>query len=198
MWPIEPHARTSTILNPTGSFDFKRLTYSLARTSPASKWVTPFCSGNPCFATFSLWKLKNTNLPRNRDSPVLRLITSGALSSAFTAKLLLELVVVVNLSREVLAWVMGLRPWNGERLWRCFWTVGVRNKVEVAIGGGFRGKLRERWCCLWRGEEDRAPKHDIFDLWGWEWLEKDIGSGVGNFVLVVIGLGKIWKLSPGH
>ncbi|KAF2325686.1 hypothetical protein GH714_033077 [Hevea brasiliensis] len=147
-------ARTSTILNPTGSFDFRRLTYSLARTSPASKWVTPFCSGT-CFATFSLWKLKNTNLPRKRDSPVLRLITRGALSSAFSAKLFLGLVVVI-LVREVLALMRGLRPWNGVRLWRCFWIVGVKNKAEVAIGGDCGGGSREnfggdRWRDLWSG-----------------------------------------------
>ncbi|KAF2606990.1 hypothetical protein F2Q68_00044506, partial [Brassica cretica] len=71
------------MLNPTGSFDFKRLTYSLARSSPASKWVLPFCSGT-CLATFSLWKLKKTNRPRKRERPVLRLITTDGLSSALT------------------------------------------------------------------------------------------------------------------
>uniref|UniRef100_A0A2P2J9Y0 Uncharacterized protein MANES_01G006400 n=1 Tax=Rhizophora mucronata TaxID=61149 RepID=A0A2P2J9Y0_RHIMU len=139
MWPMEPQARTSTILNPTGSFDLRRLTYSLALTSPASKWVTPFCSGNPCFATFSLWKLKKTNLPKKSDRPVLRLITKGALSSALKANLLPRLTVI--LGREALAAALGrgLRPWNemldGQRLWWCFWMVaaGVKNKVDVAI-----------------------------------------------------------------
>ncbi|GKV08512.1 hypothetical protein SLEP1_g20130 [Rubroshorea leprosula] len=64
------------MLNPTGSLDLRRLTYSFGRVSPASKWVFPFCSGNPCLAMFSLWKLKNTNLPKKRERPVLRLITS--------------------------------------------------------------------------------------------------------------------------
>ena len=119
------------MLNPTGSLDLRRLTYSLALVSPASKWVTPFCSGT-CLATFSLWKLKNTNLPKKRDRPVLRLITSGALSSAFMLKLPVVLLVVVSL--VVLALLeRGLRPWkemlHGDN-W-CFWMVVVEEKVGV-------------------------------------------------------------------
>lgn len=79
-----PQARTSTRLNPTGSLDLSSPAYSLARASPASKCVLPFCSGT-CFATFSRWKLKKTKRPRKRDTPVLRLITSDGLSSARTA-----------------------------------------------------------------------------------------------------------------
>ncbi|CAN0896061.1 SNAP25 homologous protein SNAP33 [Linum grandiflorum] len=65
-----------------------KLTYSLARTSPASKWVLRFCSGSPYLAMFSLWKLKITNLPKNSDSPVLKLMTTDGFNiSAFTATL---------------------------------------------------------------------------------------------------------------
>ncbi|XVF03527.1 hypothetical protein REPUB_Repub05bG0002000 [Reevesia pubescens] len=138
---MDPQARTSTMLKPTGSLDLRRLTYSLARMSPASKWVNPFCSGT-CFATFSLWKLKNTNLPKKRESPVLRLITTGAMSSALTPSLaddFLEMGVTLD---EDLALLRGLRPWNemldGVSWWvACvfwFWMVekmGV-NKLEEA------------------------------------------------------------------
>ena len=87
----------------------RRLTYSLARVSPASKWVTPFCSGT-CLATFSLWKLKKTNLPKKSDSPVLKLITRGVLRSALTTPLLLLGVVAMKLVFGSL--VKGLRPWK--------------------------------------------------------------------------------------
>ncbi|CAD5180938.1 unnamed protein product, partial [Musa acuminata subsp. malaccensis] len=81
MWPMDPQASTSTMLNPTGSLDLSSAENSFARLSPASKCVTPFCSGRPCFATFSRWKLKKTNLPRKRERPVLRLMTSDGFSS---------------------------------------------------------------------------------------------------------------------
>eukprot|EP01018_Ginkgo_biloba_P016228 Gb_29776 [translate_table: standard] len=81
MWPMDPQARTSTMLNPAGSFVLRRATYSLALVSPASKWVIPFCSGNPCLATLSLWKDRNTNLPRNSDAPVQRLMTKEGFNS---------------------------------------------------------------------------------------------------------------------
>lgn len=115
MWPMEPQARTSTTLKPTGSLDLRRLTYSLALVSPASKWVFPFCSGSPCFATFSLWKLKNTNLPRNSDSPVLRLITTDGFSSALIAPPLLLPTAAVLLTAALAALgaaPRGLRPRN--------------------------------------------------------------------------------------
>ncbi|CAI9784068.1 unnamed protein product [Fraxinus pennsylvanica] len=122
------------MLNPTGSLDLRRLTYSLALTSPASKCETPFCSGT-CFATFSLWKLKNTNLPKKRESPVLKLITSEGLSSALILRLL-GLALVRQKVAEMGFWkvvsvglLRGLRPWK----------VGVENKVDaimVVVGGG--------------------------------------------------------------
>lgn len=130
---MEPHARTSTMLNPTGSFDFRRLTYSLALVSPASKWVTPFCSGRPCLATFSLWKLKKTNLPKKSDKPVLRLITKdGFSSSAFTPQLnfffgAMERLGLVLNKRELGESVVlfsGLRPWK----------VGADKKAEAMVG----------------------------------------------------------------
>ncbi|XP_056843534.1 uncharacterized protein LOC130495928 [Raphanus sativus] len=135
MWPIEPQARTSTMLNPTGSFDFKRLTYSLARSSPASKWVFPFCSGT-CFATFSLWKLKKTNRPRKRERPVLRLITTDGLSSALTTaeEDLLPEVVVESLGKaeeEEPARRRERRPWNEMEL-GFFWEIVVE-KVVVGV-----------------------------------------------------------------
>ena len=91
----------------------RRLTYSLARVSPASKCVRPFCSGT-CFATFSLWKLKNTNLPKKRERPVLRLITRAELSSALTPPFgITLLVVVLTLVDEALVnLARGLRPWK--------------------------------------------------------------------------------------
>lgn len=123
---MEPHARTSTMLNPTGSLDLRRLTYSFALASPASKCVCPFCDGT-CLATFSLWKLKNTNLPRNKDNPVLKLITMGALSSALTPKLNFFLVAIgrqkATLLRASVGLLRGLRPWK----------VGVENRVEAMI-----------------------------------------------------------------
>lgn len=153
---MDPQARTSTMLNPTGSLDFSRLTYSFARVSPASKWVSPFCSGNPCFATFSLWKLKNTNLPKNRDRPVLRLITKGALSSALTAPLLRATLL---LAEEMLAaavdFVRGLRPWKHTlegfswwRRWMAWQLAGENEGVEImdeAAIGTVVGDLREKW-----------------------------------------------------
>ena len=71
---------------------------------------------------------------------MLKLMTNDGLSSAFTAKLLFVVAVVLILEREVvLALVSGLRPWNerldGVRLWWFFWIVGVKRKLEVAIGG---------------------------------------------------------------
>lgn len=114
----------------------RRLTYSWALTSPASKWVFPFCSGT-CFATFSLWKLKNTNLPRNSDSPVLRLITTGALSSALTAPDLLGAAAAAEEEEEALVALLarGLRPWKemlaGERppAWRLEVAPAARDKT---------------------------------------------------------------------
>ncbi|CAA3008065.1 Hypothetical predicted protein [Olea europaea subsp. europaea] len=133
---MEPQASTSTMLNPTGSLDLRRLTYSLALTSPASKCETPFCSGT-CLATFSLWKLKKTNLPKKRESPVLKLMTSEGLSSALILRLL-GLALAVNGRQKVeemgfwkavsVGLLRGLRPWK----------VGVENNVEavVVVGGG--------------------------------------------------------------
>uniref|UniRef100_A0A1J3FIT7 Uncharacterized protein n=1 Tax=Noccaea caerulescens TaxID=107243 RepID=A0A1J3FIT7_NOCCA len=131
MCPIEPQARTSTMLNPIGSFDFKRLTYSLARSSPASKCVFPFCSGKPCFATFSLWKLKKTNRPRKRERPVLRLMTTEGLSSALTTAdedLLPAEVDSLGKAEEEPPSRRGRRPWNEMEL-RFFWGIAVE-KVE--------------------------------------------------------------------
>ncbi|CDP13642.1 unnamed protein product [Coffea canephora] len=120
------------MLNPTGSLDLSRLTYSLALASPASKCVCPFCSGT-CFATFSLWKLKKTNLPRNKDKPVLKLITRGALSSAFTPPAdelnlffmtggqNMEGLLLRKRPAVSVGLLRGRRPWN----------VGVENKVEA-------------------------------------------------------------------
>ncbi|XP_022855189.1 uncharacterized protein LOC111376463 [Olea europaea var. sylvestris] len=145
---MEPHASTSTMLNPTGSLDLRRLTYSLALTSPASKCETPFCSGT-CFATFSLWKLKNTNLPKKRESPVLKLMTSEGLSSALILRLL-GLVLGRQKVAEMGFWnwkvvsvglLRGLRPWK----------VGVENRVEaivvmvVVVGGGGFGYYVDKW-----------------------------------------------------
>ncbi|CAL5390189.1 unnamed protein product [Camellia sinensis] len=131
---MEPQAKTSTMLNPTGSLDLRRLTYSLARESPASKWVIPFCSGT-CLATFSLWKLKNTNLPKNSDRPVLRLMTRDVFNSALMAPLDrflgVNLTVDMDLVRESGDLVVGLRPWK----------VGGENRVEEAM---VRERERER------------------------------------------------------
>lgn len=108
--------------------------YSLARTSPASKWEIPFCSGNPCFATFSLWKLKKTNLPRKSDRPVLRLMTSDGLSSDLTVRRLPAVsgrrkVAEVGLARrravESAGLLRGLRPWK----------VGAEKRAEAISGG---------------------------------------------------------------
>lgn len=150
---MEPQAKTSTMLKPTGSLDLRRLTYSLARVSPASKCVSPFCSGKPCFATFSLWKLKKTNLPKNKDRPVLRLITREALSSALTTPprgtLLLGVKVVTLV--EVVDLVRGLRPWkqtlDGFRVW-CFWMEGDKagvDNMDEAEAAMF-GLVWWRWC----------------------------------------------------
>ena len=81
----------------------------MARESPASKCVSPFCSGT-CFATFSLWKLKNTNLPKKRERPVLRLITRAELSSAFTTPLPRGTLLEVLTLAEAVDLVRGLRP----------------------------------------------------------------------------------------
>ena len=71
---------------------------------------------------------------------MLRLITIGALSSALTASLVDEFLVMGVILVEDLALVRGLRPWNemleGVRWWLAwvFWMVekmGV-NKVEEA------------------------------------------------------------------
>ncbi|GMI85177.1 hypothetical protein HRI_002187000 [Hibiscus trionum] len=158
---MEPQARTSTMLNPTGSLDLRRLTYSLALVSPASKWVNPFCSGT-CFATFSLWKLKNTKRPKKRERPVLRLITTGALSSAFTPPppsfLADEVFVDMEVSLDEGDLGRGLRPWNDgvATLWRLPWVVVVVektgvNKAEaeamvVLAEGGLIDCLREEDC----------------------------------------------------
>lgn len=120
------------MLNPTGSFDFSKLTYSFALTSPASKCEIPFCSGNPCLATFSLWKLKNTNLPRKSERPVLRLMTSEGFSSALTTRLFprfLEAVigrqkVAEVVVRESVGLLSGLSPW----------MVGAENRAEAIAG----------------------------------------------------------------
>jgi len=70
---------------------------------------------------------------------VLKLMTSDGLSSAFTAKLLFGAAVLILEREVVLALVRGLRPWNerldGVRLWWFFWIVGVKSKLDVAIGG---------------------------------------------------------------
>ncbi|KAH0850221.1 hypothetical protein HID58_091272 [Brassica napus] len=121
------------MLNPTGSFDFKRLTYSLARSSPASKWVLPFCSGT-CLATFSLWKLKKTNRPRKRERPVLRLITTDGLSSALTTAeedLLPAVVDSLGKEEEEPPRRRGRRPWN-EMEFGFFWEITVEKVVGVS------------------------------------------------------------------
>ena len=85
-------------------------------------------------ATFSLWKLKNTNLPKKRESPVLRLMTKGVLSSALTTPLDLLVVgaVMLNLVLGAADLVSGLRPWKD--IWvgeSCGLVMeGERNKVE--------------------------------------------------------------------
>ncbi|KAL4339759.1 hypothetical protein GQ457_08G008060 [Hibiscus cannabinus] len=121
------------MLNPTGSLDLRRLTYSLARVSPASKWVNPFCSGT-CFATFSLWKLKKTKRPKKRERPVLRLITTGALSSAFTPPpppSFLADEMFVSLDEGDL--LRGLSPWNDgvAMLRRLPWVVANKAEAEA-------------------------------------------------------------------
>ncbi|KAB2033157.1 hypothetical protein ES319_D05G428500v1 [Gossypium barbadense] len=129
------------MLNPTGSLDLRRLTYSSARASPASKWVNPFCSGT-CLATFSLWKLKNTNLPKKRERAVLTLIITWALSSALIASLALaaEFLEKEMALDEDLPLLRGLRPWNemleGVTMPFFFWTVekiGVNKAEEAAM-----------------------------------------------------------------
>lgn len=94
-------------------------------------------------ATFSLWKLKKTNLPRKRDSPVLKLITREVFSSALTTPALLlgmGLVDILGMVRErSVGLLRGLRPWKD--WWgRCFWRVvaadekvGAEKKAEDAI-----------------------------------------------------------------
>ena len=70
---------------------------------------------------------------------MLKLMTTEGLISAFTAKLLFGAVRVILEREVVLDLVRGLRPWNemldGVRLWWCFWMVGVKSKLEVAIAG---------------------------------------------------------------
>ena len=64
-------------------------------------------------ATFSLWKLKNTNLPKKSDSPVLRLMTKDGFSSALTKPLDFLVFGALKLSLVLgAALVRGLRPWK--------------------------------------------------------------------------------------
>jgi hypothetical protein len=104
--------------------------------------------------------LKNTNLPKNRDSPVLRLITSDGFSaSAFTILLLLLLVrvgVVVALSLVV---GRGLRPWKEmldgvmwlkpPPLWMVGEKAGVEYRVEEEAISDFLEEESEvsNWIC---------------------------------------------------
>ncbi|KAG6551138.1 hypothetical protein Mapa_007373 [Marchantia paleacea] len=74
-WPRAPHANKSTMVNPAGSLVFIKLETSCARTSPASKWVTPFWRGRPACETCLRWNGSRTNRPRKSRAPVLRLIT---------------------------------------------------------------------------------------------------------------------------
>lgn len=143
MWPREPQARTSTRLKPTGSLDRSRPANSLARSSPASKCVLPFCSGT-CFATFSRWKLKNTNRPRNRETPVLRLITSDGLSSALAATDLLLAGAALNATD-------GDRT-RGDGASRSPATVGGDSEVAAMVLGAWSLRVGlaaiEWWCSL--------------------------------------------------
>ena len=135
------------MLKPTGSLDLRRLTYSLALESPASKWVSPFCWGT-CLAAFSRWKLKKTKRPRKRDSPVLRLITREGFRSALTTpaadRLGMGRVDILGRVRERERSV-GLQ--RGRRPWKDWWwravavavavadeNVGAEKKAEDAIG----------------------------------------------------------------
>lgn len=126
----------------------RRLTYSLALASPASKWVKPFCEGT-CLATFSLWKLKKTNLPKKRERPVLKLMTRDGLSSALTTTAALRLgrglADILGRARERSVGLQrGLRPWKDWWGW-CFWRVATveekaraDKKEDAAIEEGGR------------------------------------------------------------
>lgn len=173
---MEPHARTSTMLNPTGSLDLRRLTYSFALASPASKCVCPFCDGT-CLATFSLWKLKNTNLPRNKDNPVLKLITRGALSSALTPQLNFFLVAIgrqkAALLRASVGLLRGLRPWK----------VGVENRVEAMITRLFRLKCcRKGWSVMigYSRLKRKSKIKDDANSWGGLWATNKLICEEGN------------------
>lgn len=96
---MEPRERTSTTLNPTVSLDLRSLTYSLAWTSLALKWVFPF----------SLWNPKKTNLPRKRETAVLKLITSVELSSDLRAPGRIDKALFPERGRRVERW-RGRRP----------------------------------------------------------------------------------------
>jgi hypothetical protein len=105
--------------------------YSLARASPASKWVLPFCSGKPCFATFSLWKLKKTKRPKKRERPVLRLMTIDGFSSARIAVDRFEVDRIDRAENECNLAGTRRREIEGEL------TDCAERKVEVAMGGWF-------------------------------------------------------------
>lgn len=178
------------MLKPTGSFDFNKLTYSLALESPASKWVIPFCSGT-CFAEFSRWKLKKTNLPKNKDKPVLKLITKDGLNSDLITPTLdagfldlMEILALEILVENESVGLNGLRPWND---WGVFWMVaGVENKAEAIVFWlvlfllsscwyfklGFLRKWMENKCIDLVGSGDRR-EHTKMMLWGRECRLKD-------------------------
>uniref|UniRef100_A0A7C8Z386 Uncharacterized protein n=1 Tax=Opuntia streptacantha TaxID=393608 RepID=A0A7C8Z386_OPUST len=78
----------------------------------------PFCSGT-CLATFSLWKLKNTNLPRKSDRPVLRLITNDGFSSALHTikpRRCFTGLTPIRFRETMVSW---RRPWKAVHLSSC-------------------------------------------------------------------------------
>jgi len=167
------------MLNPAGSLVLRIPTYSLALVSPAWKWVFPFCEGRPCFATLSLWNDKNTNLPRNNEAPVLRLITS----EGFNAQVIREddLQMAVRLLK--LFWAFessvfpSLRPTNEVRDWEAVIglqclpgavrPVGTHVHAAAAIG---ERNLNRTWSvnsCEWLVPKWNAP---------WTWKKERIHS----------------------
>eukprot|EP00246_Nothoceros_aenigmaticus_P000969 TRINITY_DN11234_c0_g1_i1.p2 TRINITY_DN11234_c0_g1~~TRINITY_DN11234_c0_g1_i1.p2 ORF type:complete len:140 (-),score=5.60 TRINITY_DN11234_c0_g1_i1:81-500(-) len=72
-WPRAPHASVSTRVKPAGSLVLRKFATSFARSSPASKWVIPFCTGRPALATCARWKGRKTMRPRKRRAAVLTL-----------------------------------------------------------------------------------------------------------------------------